>query len=114
MIELKIGKWEEELKKLTCPYCFSEFKPRVFSNLSIKQCPVCHRYFILPRNLVLKLVSNRNNMSKIKAESRKIGLSIERKTDREIQNHIIKLIENGELYWDTRGWFLTSKRDEAI
>jgi len=111
---LKEGIWEEETKILKCPYCLNKFRPRRFSSLSAKQCPQCHRYFLLPRNLVMKLVSDINNIDMIKKEFvERMGLKVlDRETDEDLQSYIIKLIENKKLFWDTRGWFFALKRGD--
>jgi len=31
--------------RIKCPYCGRIFKPRVFTDPLIKECPHCHRYF---------------------------------------------------------------------
>jgi len=48
------GIWKKG--ELTCPYCGRQWRPRRFSNLKIKQCPECHRYFTLPDNLVTDIL----------------------------------------------------------
>jgi len=106
---LRIGTWNEEIEKLTCPYCLNEFTPRRFSDLVMKQCPVCHRYFLLPRNLVLKLVSDKKNMGMVREQvQRKMGLNISDMTDKELQSYVIELIQEEKLQWDSRGWFYVS------
>lgn len=42
---LKTGIWIEE-GRLKCPYCKQPFRPRVIKHVD-KQCPNCHRYFIV-------------------------------------------------------------------
>ena len=103
---LRVGIWEEDARRLLCPYCGRRFQPRSFSNISVKQCPACHRYFILPKNLVLEIVRNPDNMGIVRSELRRIVGIDERKTDKELQAHVIELIENEKLSWDERGLFL--------
>lgn len=46
---LKTGIWIEK-GLLECPYCNRPFRPRKIHD--IKQCPNCHRYFIVDRIIV--------------------------------------------------------------
>jgi len=106
---LKIGIWEEDARRLLCPYCGRRFQPRSFSNIGMKQCPTCHRYFILPKNLVLEIIRNPDNMGVVRNEIRRIVGIDKEKTDKELQAHIIELIETGKLSWDERGLFFTNR-----
>jgi len=109
---LKKGTWKEKEKALVCPYCNKKFQPRAFSDLTLKQCPHCHRYFLLPKELVVKIIRDERNIGILKVEMRRMGLEVDKKTDRELQNYITELIENNKVYWDAKGWFFTLKRGD--
>jgi len=104
----RVGTWEGE--KLVCPYCNKKFRPRAFSLLTAKQCPHCHHIFLLPKELVVEAIRDERNVGILKIEMRRLGLEVDKKTDRELQNYITELIENGEINWDSRGMFFTGRR----
>ncbi|OQX90384.1 MAG: hypothetical protein B6D57_03450 [Candidatus Coatesbacteria bacterium 4484_99] len=103
-----MGEWDEDWKKLKCPYCGHLFLPRVYSNLVVKQCPMCHRYFLLPREVVVMIVRNPKNTKVVREYVKKLGWLVDDMSDEELRSYLIEKIEDARIMWDARGWFSVS------
>ena len=103
---IKEGIWEGG--KLVCPYCKQSFQPKTFSNLSVKQCPQCHRYFLLPREVVIAIVRNPKNTKAVRKYVKELGWLVDDLSDEELRSSIIESIKNEKLLWDIKGWFHVS------